>query len=92
MTVEDYGVAPMAEEGVRFLIPSLGEDAGGRVMRYESEAAAEEAATFYKELGTQSAVLFSWAFQNGPLVVQINGELPEEQARQYEEALGSLSP
>ncbi|WP_267206730.1 hypothetical protein [Salinibacillus xinjiangensis] len=33
MTKDDYGMAPMkAEEGFRFLIPSLGEGAGGRIL------------------------------------------------------------
>ena len=91
MAPEDYGMAPMvAEEGVRFLIPSLGEDAGGRVMSFDSQADLQKRKEFYDSLGRESAMLFSWTFEHEELLVQINGELPEDEARRYEAALKSL--
>lgn len=90
MTPQDYGVAPVGEEGIRFLIPSLGEESGGRIIRYESAQAAAAAKEVYDSLGEQSGLLFTWAFQNGALVVQINGDLPEAQAREYEDVLNQL--
>lgn len=90
MTVNDYGLAPMGEEGLRFMLPSVCTDCGGRIIRYESSDAAAKGKAFYDELGKSSAAFFSWAFQNGPIVVQINGDLPEEQARQYEAVLADL--
>ena len=90
MTLADYDVAPFPREGTRFFIPSLDEDSGGRVMRYESVADAELAKRGYDERGQARAMLFSWAFIKGDIVVHINGTLPEEQARKYEAALQGM--
>lgn len=87
MTKDDYGFAPMAVEGTRFLIPSLGEDSGGRIMRYETEEDRDRAKAYYDELGQSSAAFFSWTFTNGLILVLINGDLPEAKARRYEEVL-----
>jgi hypothetical protein len=35
-------------------------------------------------------MLFSWVFVKDNIVVQINGDLPEEQAKKYEAALNGL--
>ena len=90
MTSDDYGMAPMAAEGLRFLIPSLGDDAGGRIMRYESQADVDRAKAFYYELGEQSAALFSHTFTRGDILVQVNGDLPQEDADTLKEALEGL--
>lgn len=91
MTKEDYGMAPMlTEEGMRFLIPSLCDDCGGRVMSFTKGADLERTKAYYDDLGKQSAMFFSWTFARGNILVQINGDLPEEQARKYEDALSDL--
>ena len=91
MTKDDYGAAPMlATEGTRFLIPSLGNDAGGRVFVFASQAALEKTKAYYDELGKESAMFFSWTFADDLTLVQINGDLPEEKARQYEVALKAM--
>lgn len=87
MTKDDYGIAPMASEGLRFYIPSLGADEGGRVMYYEDPVILQAAKTYYEELGKSSSIFFSWVFVNGNILVQINGDLPEEQALRYQSAL-----
>jgi hypothetical protein len=90
MTVEDYGPAPKATEGLRFLIPSLGEDAGGRIMYYDDPEVADRAQAYYEELGDQSALLFSHVFRRDNFVVQVNGTLPQEQADLLEAALETV--
>lgn len=90
MTKEDYGLAPLGDEGIRFFIPSLGPDKGGRVIFYKDLNYVEKARDFYANLGKESALLFTWVFTNGNIVVQINGDLPEEQARKYEQVLNEL--
>lgn len=90
MSADDYGLAPMADEGLRFLIPSLGDDAGGRIMRYESDEDLQRAKSYYEELGKQSALLFSHVFTRGDILVQVNGNLPQEQADMLQEALEGL--
>lgn len=84
----DYGPAPYVGKGVRFLIPSICDDCGGRAyVGTKEEIAALQ--RYYVELGKGSALLFSWVFvtPDGKAMVQINGELPEDQAKKYEEAL-----
>ena len=91
MTKVDYGLAPMvAEEGVRFFIPSLCADCGGRLLRFDNQAGLEKTRDFYVKMGGESALLFSWTFVKDNVLVQINGDLPEEQARQYAKALSEL--
>jgi len=90
MIRDDYGAAPYVCAGTRFLIPSLGEAAGGRVFVCGNDADRDALTTFYTELGRGSALLFSWVFVSGRVIVQINGDLPEEQARQYEAALNEI--
>jgi len=91
MEKADYGMAPMtAVEGTRFLVPSLGPDNGGRILRFENEADLVRMRDYYVKAGEASAMLFSWVFVKDNIVVQINGDLPEEQAKKYEAALNGL--
>jgi hypothetical protein len=91
LTKDDLGMAPMTmTEGTRFLIPSLCEDCGGRIMTFANTTDRDAVKTYYDELGRSSALFFSWVFVKDNILVQINGDLPEEQARQYESVLNSL--
>ncbi len=91
MTRDDYGMAPMlAVEGTRFLIPSLCADCGGRVLSFSSQDDLDATEAYYVELGKSSAIFFSWTFTKDNILVQINGDLPEEKARQYEATLDTL--
>ena len=92
MTKDDYGMAPMkAKEATNFLVPSLGEDdAGGRVFVFDNQADLDSTKAFYDTLGKESAFLFSWTFAKDLTLVQINGDLPEDKAKQYEAALAGM--
>lgn len=91
MTKDDYGLAPMiATEATRFFIPSLCDDCGGRVFAFENADDLEAMQTYYEKLAEGSAIFFSWVFVKDNILVQINGDMPEEQARQYETALANL--
>jgi len=91
MTKDDYGLAPMtAVEGTRFLIPSLCPDCGGRALSFASPQNLEVTKVYYVELGQASAMFFSWVFVKDNILVQINGDLPEEKAKQYEVALNAI--
>ncbi len=91
MTKDDYGFAPLvAIEGTRFLIPSLCSDCGGRIMSFVSLEDLEKVREYYVSLGESSAFLFSWTFAWDNILVQINGDLPEQQAQQYEIALNTM--
>jgi len=84
-------MAPMkAEEGKRFYIPSLGENAGGRIMSYDDQGDLEEMKKYYDDLGEESAMFFSWTMAHENILIQINGDLPEEKYEEYKAALESL--
>jgi len=87
MTKDDYGLAPYVCEGTRFFIPSLGQDKGGRLYVCDNDKDRDLLTDFYTEAGRTSAIFFSWVFTKGNIVVQINGDLPEDTARQYESAI-----
>lgn len=90
MTATDYGLAPMLGEGTRFTIPSLGEDKGGRIIVTENATDAKTLSDYYTNLGEQSALFFSWVFTRDNVVIQVNGELPKEQALLYKDALDNM--
>lgn len=92
MTVDDYGMAPMlALEATRFIIPSLCADCGGRIMSFNKNEDLEVVKNYYDELAKSSALFFSWVFVKDNILVQINGDLPEPIAKQYETALFDMS-
>jgi hypothetical protein len=90
MTKDDYGFAPLVGEGVRFLVPSICPDCGGRVFVVSNKDERDRLRGYYEELAKGSAMLFSWVFERGDVIVQINGDLPEEQARKYEAVIQAL--
>jgi len=87
MGPRNYGFAPYVCQGTRFLIPSLGEDSGGRVFLCPNDADRDLLAGYYRDMGRKSAAAFSWVLVKGRIVVQINGDLDEAIARKYEAAL-----
>ncbi len=89
LTKDDYGLAPFVGSGVRFLIPSLCEDCGGRIFQVDNADDLARLKAYYDDLSKVSAAFFSWVFVRGGTLVQINGDLPEERARNYESALNS---
>lgn len=88
MTVDDYGLAPLqAKEGTRFFIPSICPNCGGRIMSFKDQDGLDATKHYYDELGKGSAMFFSWVFVKDNILVQINGDLPEDKAKQYEKVL-----
>lgn len=92
MAPTDYGAAPMtAKEGVRFLIPSLGANNGGRILTFTTAEDLAGTQRYYVELGRQNALFFSWVYVKDNALVQINGTLPPEKAKAYELALNGMT-
>jgi len=92
LTKDDYGLAPYVCTGIHFLIPSLCPDCGGRVFACDSQADQDKLEEFYVTMGQESALFFSWVHTKDNILVQINGDLPEDQAQQYQTALNNLQP
>lgn len=84
MTKDDYGIGPYVCTGTHFSIDAT---AGGRVFICDNDQDRDAIAAYYNDLGKASALFFSWVFVKGNVVVQINGDLPEDKARQYEAAM-----
>jgi hypothetical protein len=105
MTRTDYGAAPLlAVEGTRFQIPSLAKDLdsdgqtneeeadiGGRVLSFTSQDDLAQSKAYYDDLAKTSAAFFSHTFVKDNLLVQINGDLPDDKAALYEQALQGLA-
>lgn len=94
MTYEDYknSLFPMADESIHFYVPSIDPTAGGRVFYYTDLNQLAKTQNYYVSLGNEMAAFRSWVFVRDHILVQINGSLPEEQARKYETALQSIQP
>ena len=91
METSDYGIAPMvAKEGVRFFIPSICPDCGGRIFSFSTQEELDILRRYYESLGKKSAALYSWVFVKGNILVQINGQLPEDQAMKYKEIIENM--
>ena len=60
------------------------------LFNFASPEDLEVTKAYYVELGRASAIFFSWVFVKDNILVQINGDLPEERAKQYEVALGAI--
>lgn len=87
MTKDDYGLGPYVCQGTHFFVPSIDETAGGRVFICDNKEDQDALAKYYNDLGKTSAMFFSWVFVKGDVLVQINGDLAEETAKQYESAI-----
>ena len=87
MAKDDYGMAPTVCQGTRFFIPSLGPDNGGRIFICDNPSFQAAMAGYYQALGSSDAKLFSWVFEKGHILVQINGQLPSAAAHKYEAAI-----
>ncbi|WP_458353427.1 hypothetical protein [Peribacillus frigoritolerans] len=91
MTKDDYGMAPMkAEEAKIVLLPSVCEDCGGRIFSFENEDDLLQTKAYYDEMGKESAILFSWTLNKDNILVQLNGDLPEEKYNEYKKALENI--
>jgi len=82
---EDRSLIPKTyEEQMSFTIPSSGERSGGRVFTFPSREDLDPVSEFYEEFG---GVFASYVYVEGNVLVQIDGDVPEDQADRYGEVL-----
>jgi uncharacterized membrane protein (UPF0127 family) len=72
------------EEASRFEIPSVGEDAGGRVFIFESEEDLVAVRDYYEGLPRS---ILPYVYAKGKVLLQINRNLPEAEAERYNAVL-----
>lgn len=86
--VTDAQAAPLEQiQAVTRLGNVKAEGKGGRVFVCPNTADRDKLAGYYQALAKSSAAFFSHVFTKGNIVLQINGELKEDQAKKYEAAL-----
>jgi hypothetical protein len=91
MISNDYGLVPMLTvEETRFFIASICADCDRRIMSFVNEEDLVIIRDCYGQMGRFSVILFSWVFERDNILVQLNGELAEADARMYEAALNNL--
>lgn len=81
---EERPVPRTYEEATRFLVPSLGADAGGRVFVFGSEENLRAVRDFYEDLAPSER---PYVYDEGLVLVQISNQLPEDEAERYGAAL-----
>lgn len=78
------------EEGIRVLVPALGEDAGGRLFKFKDKKGMEEAKTYYDELGKSGPMFYSHTHANGTFLLQMNGEMQDAEFEKYKTAMDEV--
>ena len=78
------------EEGKRILVPSLGEDAGGRLFKFKDQEGLDEAKAYYDELGNSSPMFYSHTHANGLFLLQMNGEMEDAEFEKYVSTMDEL--
>jgi hypothetical protein len=63
---------------------------GGIILTFDSEDDLVQMMNYYRMLGQALPAAKSWVFSRDNVLIQINGDLPAEQAKRFEEALGSM--
>ncbi len=83
---------PAPSEGTRFTIPSLGEDVGGKVLRYELPDYTMAAAMYYT-MRTERAESDEdrvRVYAKGSIVLLLDWAVPESQAAAYEKVFRGI--
>jgi len=89
--VVNDGTAPfIADEATRFMLPSICDGCSGRIYSFSDQSQLDQARNYYIGLGEQDPQYFSWLYVRDNILVQLNGRMPEEQARLYRQALMSM--
>ena len=85
--LENKEFGNLREEGKRILIPSLGEDAGGRLFKFKDKEGLEEAKSYYDELGNSGPMFYSHTHANGLFLLQMNGDMEDAEFEKFKTAM-----
>ena len=78
------------KEGKRILVPSLGEDTGGRLFIFKDEDGLKKAKKYYDDLGNASPIFYSHTYQNGLILLQMNGDMSDEDFEKFKASINKL--
>jgi hypothetical protein len=77
-------------EEKRFRVHIDGKDADGVILTFYSKDDLVKMENYYQELGQALPRFKSWVFVTDNVLLQINGNLPENQAVRFEQAVDSM--
>ncbi|WP_166705077.1 stress protein [Bacillus albus] len=80
----------MRKDGKRILTPALGEDKGGRVFEFSKKEDLEKAKKYYDELGNSAPMLFSHTYAKGNFLLQMNGDMKDDDFNKYKEVMDKV--
>ena len=80
----------MRKEGKRIVVPALGEDKGGRLFEITKKEDLEKAKKYYDELGNSAPMLFSHTYAKGNFLLQMNGDMKDEEFNKYKAVMDKL--
>ncbi|PEP22052.1 stress protein [Bacillus wiedmannii] len=80
----------MRKDGKRILTPKLGEDKGGRVFEFSKKEDLEKAKKYYDDLGNSAPMLFSHTYTKGKFLLQMNGDMKDEEFNKYKEVMDKV--
>jgi len=81
---------PSRKEGKRILVPSLGDDAGGRLYEFPKTEDLEKAKAYYDELGKNGPLFFSHTYAKGNFLLQMNGDMEDAEFAKYKAVMDSV--
>ncbi|MGE6487738.1 stress protein [Paenisporosarcina sp. NPDC076898] len=80
----------MRKEGTRILIPSIGDDAGGRIFLFDNEKDLAKAKAYYDDLGDAGSMFYSHTHQAGNFLLQMSGDMSDEDFQKYADSLDKV--
>lgn len=80
----------MRKEGKRIVVPALGGDKGGRLFEITKKEDLEKAKKYYDELGNSAPMLFSHTYAKGNFLLQMNGDMKDEEFNKYKAVMDKL--
>ncbi|WP_375296222.1 MULTISPECIES: stress protein [Bacillus] len=77
----------LQKEGKRIVVPALGEDKGGRLFEITKKEDLEKVKKYYDELGNSAPMLFSHTHGKGNFLLQMNGDMKDEEFAKYKDVM-----
>jgi hypothetical protein len=77
------------KEGIKFSIPSVGEEVAGCILSFNDKYNLEKVRKHYLGLN-EKGEFYTWTFVKDNILLVLDGRLPESMAREYERALYDL--
>ncbi|MBJ8107427.1 MULTISPECIES: stress protein [Bacillus] len=77
----------MRKDGKRILVPALGQDNGGRLFEFSKKEDLEKAKKYYDDLSNSNPILFSHTYAKRNFLLQMNGDMKDEEFNKYKEVM-----